>query len=941
MTSGCLHRGARASHLNLTCVSCATVGAMSLESDPPDTSARHLVSSFVGDRSDVVSAESTPPREANENPASQPRYVEGGELGRGGMGRVRAGYDAVLGRTLALKRAKDDSRDAEARLLAEARITASLDHPGIITVLDAGRGEDGGLYYVMRVVEGASFREAIGGDRPRSERVRLVLSVAQAMAYAHERGVVHRDLSPGNVRVGRHGEVVVMDWGLATSLEDAARGGVRCGTPGFTAPELREGAPSGPQADVFSLGVLLHLALTGALPSRPGLPSELEAIITKCLSPDAPKRYPTAQGFEHDLRAWLDGERVSAHHDRPWTPLIRLSRRHPSTLVVGTVAALLLAAVTTTLGLGAVQAKRQAETATRDLLQQRIDRALLDDDVGAANASALALSTLDPTSPIAAGARASLVRESAVRSEPLPTTCELLDQYRGRTLCRDDVAAGVEQARLLQSGARVVFSDHLVSLVSATGALVNTTPLEGGLQTVERSADGTFVVATLVTTVVFVNDDGAKVVDVCPASTPGRFALPGPAFGHARVLCGDTSWVVTPAAVARSTSTGLHGVLRGAALDGATFVVGTVQGELGVMRGEQRRVARSVVGPVKEVVALNERVVAVLGRDGLGFWRSDLDDWLHVENTKVLELRRFGDDVSTRDANGWRTWKLGAPSWHRARFEAGLTSVAIHGAKQLVAVGGADSVVRVLELSSGAVREFARERQGVVSHVSFSPSGRRLAFGTAGPFGVDVIDLETGKPVDGAWRREEHRTRLVEFIGDEVLLTVDYGLTVRRFSVTTGAQLGADQLLPSPHSVDLAFANGRLVALMRDGAVIEVTNDAVEQRAPAVGATAVTLDDTGALVFAFPTHLERRFSDGRIERRELGGSTITSIAASRGRWAVTRSDGRLDVTSPKGLTHTALAHQTKAAALAFDESTLVTVGWDGVVRVLDVPPLTE
>lgn len=915
---------------------------MSLESDPPDTNARPLVSSFTGERSEVSSPTELT-HATGEHPAPPGRYVEGGELGRGGMGRVRAGYDAVLGRTLALKRAKDDSRDAEARLLAEARITASLDHPGIITVLDAGRGEDGGLYYVMRVVEGASFREVIGSERPRSERVRLVLSVAQAMAYAHERGVVHRDLSPGNVRVGRHGEVVVMDWGLATTIEEAARGGVRCGTPGFTAPELREGAPSGPQADVFSLGVLLHLALTGELPWRPGLPSELEAIIARCLAPDAAQRYPTAQGLEHDLRAWLDGERVLAHRDRAWTPLIRLSRRHTSALAVGSVAALVLAVVTTTLGLGAVQARRQAEAATGALLQQRLERGLLDDDVGAAKSSAQALAQLDSSSAIAAGAKAALARETSVLSEPFPTTCDVLDRFAGRSLCREQLAGNVEQARLLASGARVVFESHAVSLFSPTGVLISTTPLEGGLQTVERSADGTFVVATMVMTVAFVNDEGTKVVEVCPASTPGRFALPGTTLGHALVSCGDNPWAVTPEGATRSNSTGPRGVLRGAALDDATFVVGTVQGELGVMNrrtGEPRRVAHSVVGPVKDVVAVNQLVVAVVGRDGLGFWRSDLDDWLHVEPTKVLELRRFDDQVVSRDAAGWRTWKLGAPAWHRARFEAGLTSVAIASSKQLVAVGGADSVVRVLHLPTGAVRQFSRTEHGVVSHVAFSPSGHRLAFGTAGPFGVDVIDLESGKVLDGAWRLETHRTRLVEFVDDDVLLTIDYGLGVRRFSLATGAQLGADQALPSPHSIDLAFANGRLVVLMRDGGVFEVTKDAITQLTPAIGATAVTIDDTGALVFAYPTHLERR-SNGHTERRELVGSTVTSIAASSGRWAVTRVDGRVDVMSAKALTHTLLAHQTKAAALTFDGNTLVTVGWDGVVRVLDVPPAVE
>jgi hypothetical protein len=923
---------------------------MSLESDPPgDGSVRQLVSSFAGEPSDVVSAPAPLRHATGEHPVPSGRYVEGGELGRGGMGRVRAGYDALLGRTLALKRAKDDSPEAEARLFAEARITASLDHPGIITVLDAARGEDGGLYYVMRVVEGASFRGVIAEERPRSERVRLVLSVAQAMAYAHERGIVHRDLSPGNVRVGQHGEVVVMDWGLAATLAEAARGGTRCGTPGFTAPELREGAASGPQADVFSLGALLHLALTSEPPAarlrRPArVPSDLWAIVTKCLAPQPSHRYPTAQPLEHDLRAWLDGGRVLAHHDRPWTPALRLSRRHPVALAVGASSALVLAAVTTTLGLGAVRARQDAEAATAALLEQRIDAALLADDIAAVKTSATALATLSVSSPVAAGALAAFARASPVDSAPYPASCEVLDVHGGRTLCRADVPADVAQARLLQSGARVVFGDGHVSVFSPAGELLSKTPLEGGLQPVERSADGRFVVGALVTATVFVDDEGVRLVETCPASTPGRVALPGASRGHALVMCGDTLADVTPAGVTRLDERAPRGVLRGAALDDASIVVGTVHGELAVLErrtGRRLRVARSVVGPVRELVAATERVVAVLGRDGLGFWRSDLDEWLHVEPTTVLEVRRFGDQVASRDATGWRAWRFDAPTWHRARFDPGLTSVAVHTPRQLVALGGADSIVRVVHLPTGTQRQHERAHRGVVSHVAFSPSGERLAFGTAGPFGVDVVDVETGAHLEGAWRRETHRTRLVGFLDEDRLITVDYALVVRHFRLSTGAQLGPELLLPSPHSADLAFANGRLVVLMKDGAVFEVRGGAVAQLEPAPGATAVTIDEAGALVFAFAGHLERRGADGTRERRDLTGSPVTCIAASRGRWAVTRANGRVDVTGPHGLTHTVLAHQTKAAALTFDANNLVTVGWDGVVRVLEVPPAAE
>jgi hypothetical protein len=233
--------------------------------------------------------------------------------------------------------------------------------------------------------------------------------------------------------------------------------------------------------------------------------------------------------------------------------------------------------------------------------------------------------------------------------------------------------------------------------------------------------------------------------------------------------------------------------------------------------------------------------------------------------------------------------------------------------------------VRVLHLGTGALRELRRDQQGVVSHVVFSPSGRRLAFGTAGPFGVDVVDLETAARLEGTWRQEAHRTRLVGFVGDDELMTVDYGLGVRRFSLATGAQVGAGVQLPASNSV-----------LMKDGAVLEVAGDAVNHLASAPGATAMALDDAGALLLAFPTHLERRSTDG-IERRELPGSPVTAIASSGGRWAVTRVDGRLEVTTPAGLSLSVLAHHTRAAALSFEANTLVTAGWDGVVRVFDVP----
>jgi hypothetical protein len=925
--------------------------------EPPrgEPSVSYQASSFAGERSDVaMDREAAPVKPI----AFSGRYLEGGELGRGGMGRVRAGYDAVLARTLALKRAKDGSSEAEARLLAEARITASLDHPGIITVLDAGRGADGGLYYVMRVVEGVSVGDLVKSVRSRTENVRLMLSVAQAMAYAHERGVVHRDLSPSNIRVGRHGEVVVMDWGLATSLEDAARGGVRCGTPGFTAPELREGAPSGPPADVFGLGVLLHLLLVGRLPEelrRPsGCPAELWAIVTRCLKVAPAERYPTASPLEQDLRAWLDGEKVSAYADRPWTPLARLARRQPSGVAVASVAALLLALVTTTLGVGATRAWREAEAATSLLLQQTAERATLEDDVAAARGAATALATHRPASPVAAGVLAAFRRATGVTSEPMVVEpgCDLLDARAGATVCRSQ---GVEHARLLGSGARVVFAPGAdgkpgVTVRSASGAVVSSAQLEGGLQTIEASPDGRFLVATFVSTVAFIDDQRVTVVEVCAASTPGRFAIPGPSMGHATVLCGDTAWAVTPAGAVQRSSALPKGVFRGAALDEHRFVTGTVNGQLAVVEregGRVLRVATSVVGPVRDVVALDDVVVAVRGRDGLGFWRADLDAWLLLEKREVGELRRMAGGVVTRGPEGWRSWKATAPSWHRARFETGLTSVAVSPTGDSVALGGADSVVRVVELGSGVVREVTREQAGVISHVAYSPAGRLLAFGTAGPFGVDVVDVERLQRLEGSWRSEMLRARFVDFPDDDTLVIVDYGMIVRRFSLSTGQPAGPQQQLPSVNLADLAFdrPRDRLLALMKDGALVEVGAAAMKTLGRFPEAQALAVDDaSGAIVVAARTHVERRSPDAAtaLERHDVPGAAITGLALSpQGQWAAARIDGRVDVGTFRGVTQTVFAHQTRAAAVAFAANRLVTVGWDGVARVLEFPARTE
>ncbi|MCO4764354.1 MAG: serine/threonine protein kinase [Myxococcales bacterium] len=236
------------------------------------------------------------------------RYVLRGELGRGGMGQVLVAWDALLGRTVALKRVlpeRQNRAQSAARLAREARITSVLEHPAIVPVLDAGYDDTGEPFYVMRLIRGRTLTEAslnAPGLTGRLSLLRHFLQACEAVAFAHRAGVVHRDLKPDNVLVGEFGETQVADWGLArwidgkppspsgelipaersgpdsperdpqmTAEDIDERGGVTAvgtilGTPAYMSPEQALGQTVGPSGDVYSLGVMLWHLVAGHSP---------------------------------------------------------------------------------------------------------------------------------------------------------------------------------------------------------------------------------------------------------------------------------------------------------------------------------------------------------------------------------------------------------------------------------------------------------------------------------------------------------------------------------------------------------------------------------------------------------------------------------------------------------------------------------------------------
>jgi serine/threonine protein kinase len=230
-------------------------------------------------------------------------------IGAGGMGVVYLAEDEALARRIAIKVIDADE--------SEARVLARLEHPGIVPVHDVGLLPDGRVFYVMKLVDGTTLEDFRGTT---AERLRVFVRICDAVAFAHARGVVHRDLTPRNVMVGAFGETIVLDWGLAGS--HAAAGGTR----GFMAPEgqLDE------RSDVYSLGAILAFLLED--PSPP-----LQAIIHKATAPAPDARYETARRLGDDVLRFLDAAPVSAHR---YTPL-QTARRWVvrNRVIVGLVAA--------------------------------------------------------------------------------------------------------------------------------------------------------------------------------------------------------------------------------------------------------------------------------------------------------------------------------------------------------------------------------------------------------------------------------------------------------------------------------------------------------------------------------------------------------------------------------------------------------------------------
>ena len=321
---------------------------------------------------------------------------------QGGLGVVYLARDHEIERTVALKQIKShwaDDEDSRVRFLLEARITGRLEHPGIVPIYALGSDATGRPYYAMRLIRGESLLDVIerfhggrgGAANPRQRMPELrkllqrFVDVCNAVDYAHSKGVIHRDIKPSNIMVGKFGETLVVDWGLAKVIgsdedvalttrmvrtpetEGAASGtriGTTIGTPAYMSPEQAAGRNQelGPATDVYSLGATLYHLLTGMLPHAADddagvmfarmehgvitpphlraawLPRPLGSICMKALATLPEGRYASARMLSDDIERWLGDEPVRAHIEGWGERIYRWMRTHrplATSLVVG------------------------------------------------------------------------------------------------------------------------------------------------------------------------------------------------------------------------------------------------------------------------------------------------------------------------------------------------------------------------------------------------------------------------------------------------------------------------------------------------------------------------------------------------------------------------------------------------------------------------------
>jgi WD40 repeat protein len=854
-------------------------------------------------------------------------YVYGYQFARGGMGRIAAVRDRRLGRVLAIKELLSQDPVLVQRFQREIQITARLQHPAIVSVIEAGRWPSGEPFFAMKRVVGQSLKDAIEARPTLDDRLGLVpnvIAIADALAYAHQQRIVHRDLKPANVLVGEFGETVVIDWGLAKDLRadvaddtlpvKAEHGsgsvtiaGSVLGTPAYMAPEQAKGGAIDERTDVYALGALLYTVLVGNPPydgtptkilelvlaepparvadRQPGVPPDLQAIVERAMSRDPEARYPTALELAADLKRFTTGRLVSAHRYSRAQLFARWVRRHRGAVVVGAAAFVTMAV------LGVVGVTR--------ILDER-DRALVAEDASARRADAL----------LVAQARA------VVEQQPLAALRALgeleLDstQWPAARLIAADAAArglptrvlalppGTDEEALSPDGKQLAFADktgqlHLRDV--ATGQTRSVGARGGAITDIAFSDDGKTIAAANI-------DNTATVYD----ANGDRL----------HTLRGHDGWVVG------ITVTPVH--ILTASYDNTTRVW---------TRGGE---------PVSVIPrALPVRQVSDTGWL-LGLETTTTSVWKLADGAQILDklcacatLAPIGNQIATADDATVIVRELPSGTPRELGTAGARVSELVYSrdAKLVAALTHAGTVT-VFEITSGKNWTYRGLGERVFS-AAFSPANAWLAAWTAGG-AVHLIDLAAR---DG---RVLHGTAgPARFTSDAEVITRD---PEKRF-LAWSTQPGGARVIAGGGGIAIS-PDGKLLASGMRGWALRLTELATGTHRDLAGhdanVLAIAFSPNGALLAAIDANKRVRLWDVAAGKSVLlPGRAIRSIAfAPDGRTIAAPGDQQSvrvwDVTT--GAIRDFAGHAGGVVEIAFapDGKQLASAGIDGTVRIWEI-----
>ena len=699
------------------------------------------------------------------------------EHARGGLGRIVRARDRRTGRLVAIKEMLGDDDGAARRFAQEAMITANLQHPAIVPVYELGRWATGAPFYAMKLVAGTSFEQAVRGAelRDRLARLPVIVSVAEALAYAHARHVIHRDLKPANVLVGAYGETVVIDWGLAkvvggaelpgalaaitlapaaappdhaslvlaASVSDQTMAGAVMGTPAYMPPEQALGEAVDERADVYAIGAMLYFLVAGAAPFAdqkptdlatllalaatdgptplaqlaPTAPPDLVAIASKAMARKPADRYRSAQELADDLRRFTTGQLVSAHRYDLRALVGRWLRRHRAPV---TVAAVLLTVLVVggVMSVQRIVAGRAAAVTAMDQAKDAEGRAMHEME-GSRKSLATAL--------YQKGRVAENGQEWARAAMYYAAARQKNDSPEARW------AAGFSEARALFPQARHLGHAAWVhaAAFSHDGARVATVDDAGQLR-VWSPRDGALIAERKL---------GAKALYAVAFAPDGELAV------------GGDDGVIWRLAPDLSTSS----ELRGHTGRVWTLAYAPAGGTL-ASGGEDAtvRLWRLADGTSRVLTAHTQRVYCVAWAPDGAHLASSSDDrraWLwdaatgagtrlgaHVAGgIRVAVFLPKGDEVVTA---GWDSevyvWRIG----EAAPVQAWAETASIHGAAvstdgTVLVTGGDGDVVHAWEISTHQLVTVLEAPGGQTSTVVFSADGRWVV--TAGKSGIPVV----------------------------------------------------------------------------------------------------------------------------------------------------------------------------------------------------------